>query len=57
MKLAHSWLLLFVFTMTLTGCGGGVDTSGDANDPAVAGGSDEEQMQGETGDVSQQREE
>lgn len=43
--------------MILAGCGGGVDTSGSATDPSVPGGSDQEQMQGETGDVAPQPEE
>ena len=56
MKSIYSWLLILLFNMTLTGCGGGVDTSGSPTDPALPGGSDEEQMQDETGDVSQQPE-
>lgn len=56
MKSTYSWLLILLFTMSLTGCGAS-DTSGDANDPAAASGSDSAQMQEETGDVEQQPEE
>ena len=46
------WLkyLVLLGAVSLAGCGGTVDTSGDENDPEVTG-SDAEQMQGETGEV------
>ena len=44
------FLALLVTPLSLTGCGSG-GSAGDENDPAVEGGSDEEQMDDETGDA------
>ncbi len=47
-----SWLLslMMICTFGLVGCGGPGGSEGDTNDPATAG-SDDEQMQDESGDM------
>ena len=44
--------LVFLAPCCYMGCSGATDTKGDQNDPAVSG-SDDEQMQDETGDLGE----
>jgi len=49
------WMTFFVMlcALCLVGCGDTGGSVGDSNDPAATGGSDEEQMDEETGDMSE----